>query len=186
MACISRYNIARSIYLATEINDLCGFTQEEVEKAVRSAATARGFENPTIRQAVDMMRTWYNGYKFAVDAEKLVYNPTMALYFIESFYAAGAYPRKMVDSNLSMDAAKLEFISRIPSGGQILLNMMRKDRKATVAELADRFGIREIAADRSKENAFIVSFLYFLGILTLSGLTSTGKLALFTSESIDS
>ena len=126
-----------------------------------------------------MMRTWYNGYKFALDVDgPPVYNPTLALYFIDHFHETCAYPRKMLDANLAMDAAKLKFISRIPRGGQLLLNLMREDRRATITELADRFGIRKIMTDGSKENAFMASFLYFLGVLTLSELTSTGKIAL--------
>ena len=77
----------------------------------------------------------------------------------------------MLDANLAMDAAKLEFISRIPRGGQLLLNLMREDRRATITDWRTGSGIRKIMTDRSKENAFMASFLYFLGVLTLSELT---------------
>ena len=125
-----------------------------------------------------MVRTWYNGYKFAPEAKEMVYNPTLAIFFLKKFHDSCSYPRKMLDSNLAMDAAKLEYISQIPYGRQLLLSVMREKRRATVTELHDRFGIREMLANRSKDSGFMVSFLYFFGVLTLSEITATGKLEL--------
>jgi hypothetical protein len=84
----------------------------------------------------------------------------------------------MLDGNLAMDAGKLEYISQFPGGGQLLLNLTRRDAPAVVSRLADRFGIREMLEDRSKDRAFMVSFLYYFGVLTIEGLTTTGEIGL--------
>jgi hypothetical protein len=174
----SGYNIARNIYLNPSFNDLCGFTHAEVGNIVESAAKTWGLQANGISDALDMVRTWYNGYTFAVGADEAVYNPTLTLYFADVFSETGAYPRKMLDANLAMDAAKLEFISKLPNGGQLLLNLVREDRQTTIAEPADRFGIREMLSAEGKDHAFMVSFLYYFGVLTIRGLTQTGEIAM--------
>lgn len=174
----SGYNIAENIYLHPDFNDLCGFTNAEVEEILDTALQGKDLEEISPSDALDMMRTHYNGYKFSLDADEVVYNPTLSLYFFKALSETGAYPRKMLDANLSIDAAKLEYISRIPKGGQLLLNLMREDHRIETTELADRFGIREMMTDRSKDNRFMASFLYYFGILTIDGMTDVGEIAL--------
>ena len=174
----SGYNIAENIYLNPVFNTLCGFVHPEVEKVVQCAADACGMTESDVFETTEMMRTWYNGYRFSVDVTEVVYNPTLTLYFIKTFYSACAYPREMLDSNLAMDAGKLEYISQIPKGGQLLLNLMRENRQTTASHLADRFGVREMLTDQSKDHRFMVSFLYYFGVLTISGLTDVGEIAL--------
>ncbi len=174
----SGYNIAKNVYLKKAFNDLCGFTHAEVESIVGLAAEACGLKKPNVARALEMMRAWYNGYKFSPGAEEPVYNPTLALYFIDALHETGAYPRNMLDSNLAMDAGKLEYVSQIPNGGQLLLNLMRNDHRVVITEPADRFGIREMMTDESKDNTFMVSFLYYFGVLTISGFTEAGEVSL--------
>lgn len=88
------------------------------------------------------------------------------------------YPRKMLDSNLAVDESKLEYIARIPMGRDILLSMMQKGHNLMVEDISDRFGIKEMLDDRSKNNTFLVSFLYFFGVLTLAGETDDLKIKL--------
>lgn len=57
-----------------------------------------------------MMRTFYNGYCFAYNKETYIYNPTLALYFLEQFQETCQYPREMLDENLAMDRGKITYI----------------------------------------------------------------------------
>ena len=174
----SGYNIAKDIHLDAEFNDLCGFTHAEVKKAVADTADECGLKQEGASEALDMMRTYYNGYKFAPDAEDLLYNPTLVVYFLDAFSARCKYPREMLDTNLSMDSAKLEYISQIPKGGQLLLNLVKKDRRVAIAKPSDRFGVRQMLTDESKDHTFMVSFLYYFGVLTIKDLTDNGEIAL--------
>ena len=174
----SGYNIAENIYLDPAFNDLCGFRASEMESIVRATIEACGLDDGKVLETFEIMRTWYNGYKFSVESDADIYNPTMALYFMKTFYETCAYPRQMLDANLAMDAAKLAFISAIPKGGQLLLNLVREDDRIVIDQPADRFGIREMLSEQSKDYAFMVSFLYYFGVLTIGGLTDVGKIAL--------
>ncbi|MEE4355327.1 MAG: AAA family ATPase [Desulfococcaceae bacterium] len=174
----SGYNIAENIYLKPLFNDLCGFTHAETETSVRDTVRDCGLEEEKVSETLEMIRTWYNGYKFAPDADEAVYNPTLTLYFMKAFYETCKYPREMLDSNLAMDAGKLEYISRIPEGGQVLLNLIRENHQAVITRPSDRFGIREMLTDESRDHAFMISFLYYFGVLTLYDITDEGEIAL--------
>ncbi|MBN4065320.1 PD-(D/E)XK nuclease domain-containing protein, partial [Desulfocapsa sp. AH-315-G09] len=50
-------------------------------------------------------------------------------------------------------------------------DLMEKDREVVISEMADRFGIQEMLSDNSRDNAFLASFLYYSGVLTLQGET---------------
>ncbi len=165
----SGYNIAENIYPDPQFNDLCGFTHAEVRRAIGDVADACGLGPEDATEALNMMETYYNGYKFSPDARDTVYNPTLVLYFLKAFYQSCKYPRDMLDDNLSADGAKLDFIAQIPGGGQLLLDMVHENATVVVTDMAKRFGIRDLLNAASKDNAFMVSLLYYFGVLHHSG-----------------
>ncbi|MEA2083334.1 MAG: AAA family ATPase, partial [Thermodesulfobacteriota bacterium] len=174
----SGYNIAKNVYFEPEFNDLCGFKQAELEDVIKKIVDECGLEKEKIQEAVDMMQTYYNGYTFSHGADESVYNPTLSIYFLEQFEKSCRYPRKMLDSNLAVDEAKLEYIAQIPRGRDILMHLIKKDHGVSVSEIEDRFGIKEMLTDKSRDNTFLVSFLYYFGVLTIAGDTEDLKVIL--------
>ncbi len=183
----SGYNIAENIYFHHRLNDLCGFRQEEVRGVIEKIVDACNQDNQAnqgghaqgtarIEEALELMRTYYNGYRFAFGPGDYIYNPTLCLYFFKQFQEMCSYPRKMLDSNLAVDESKLEYIAQIPMGRDILLSMMEKDHQVKVTDISDRFGINQMLDEQSKNNTFLVSFLYFFGVLTLAGENDEGEI----------
>ena len=140
----SGYNIAKNIYLKPQFNDLCGFTEKEIADSLEQIEEECGFEKGQGSAALDIMREYYNGYSFDYKALKNIYNPTLALYFFDSFYENCEYPERMLDSNLAADEAKLKYISGIPGGGELFMNLLENDNQLTISELEDRFGIKRM------------------------------------------
>ncbi|CAN2046378.1 AAA family ATPase [Candidatus Magnetomoraceae bacterium gMMP-13] len=173
----SGYNIAKNIYLKPGFNDLCGFLEYEIEIAVKTIAEECDLKQDDIDNAIELMRTYYNGYTFALNAEQPVYNPTLAIYFMENLYESCQYPREMLDDNLATDEEKLRYVSCIPRGRQILLDLMKPEHDLVVTKLASRFGIKQMLTEK-KDYTFLVSFLYYFGVLTIKGETKQGKLRL--------
>ncbi len=163
----SGYNIAENIYFEPEFNDLCGFKQNEIEDVIKKVVDQCGFEKEKIREAVNLMQTYYNGYTFSHATVEPVYNPTLSLYFFKQFQKMCKYPREMLDDNLAVDESKLEYIARIPRGRDLLLKLMENECRVTASKISKRFGIREMLADKSRNNTFLVSFLYYFGVLTI-------------------
>ncbi|MCP4105850.1 MAG: AAA family ATPase [Desulfobacteraceae bacterium] len=174
----SGYNIGENIYFEPDLNELCGFTEPEIEKSVRHIVTGCDLNDQDADNATELMRTYYNGYLFSLDADTPVYNPTMAIYFMKAFQQSCKYPRNMLDANLAADEAKLRYISQIPGGSHLLLNMMKQDYHLIIPDLENRFGIQKMLSDQSKNNTFMASFLYYFGVLTTEGETDTGEISL--------
>ncbi len=174
----SGFNIAQNIYLLPDFNDLCGFTESEVTETIREVATACGFNDTETDDVIRVMRTYYNGYTFSPESDQRLYNPTLTLYFAGNLSRYCTYPRNMLDANLATDEAKLEYIAQLPRGRQMILNVTRGQEPAAVTNISDRFGIRDMLADNSRDHAFIVSFLYYFGVLTIAGIRFDGKLEL--------
>jgi hypothetical protein len=179
----SGYNIAKDIYLRPEFNDLCGFTEAETTEILRRVAEACEFSAAQADETETMMRTFYDGYCFNYeagedeDAAQFIYNPTMALYFLEHVQRRCRYPRQVLDSNLAMDRSKIAYIARLPHGGQLILDVLHEGKATSVPLLANRFGVQEmLRADQ--DTTFMASLLYYFGVLTLRGRTPGGKLQL--------
>jgi len=115
---------------------------------------------------------------FSDAADDQIYNPTFCLYFFEQFEKRCSYPRKMLDSNLAVDESKLEYIARILKGRDLLMNLVQKDQDVVISDIEDRFGIKEMLTDKSKDNTFLASFLYYFGALTIAGDTEDLKVIL--------
>ena len=81
----SGYNIARDIFPDHRFATLCGFREEEVAQTLADITADCGLPEERTREALEMMRTWYNGYRFVPEQIEPVYNPTMCLYFFDEF-----------------------------------------------------------------------------------------------------
>ena len=173
----SGYNSVRTIYVQPDLNDLCGFTEAEIADALSQLADACHLSADQTAEALEMMRTFYNGYRFCEEPEPLVYNPTLALYFMQEFQQNCRYPRRMLDSNLAMDRGKLAYIASLPGGGQMLLDAVQEEPPLALSVLADRFGVEDMLT-AVKDAPFMASFLYYFGVLTFGGRTSLGHLIL--------
>jgi hypothetical protein len=172
----SGYNVAKSVYLNPEFNDLCGFTEPEVTTVLERLATESG--DWTLNEALATMRTFYNGYRFSEEATESLYNPTLSLYFFEELARRGHPPRRLLDENLAMDRNKLAYIASLPQGEALLIAALggqeaeceEGDAPVVIPELVRRFGVADVL-DAVKDQPFMASLLYFFGILTLDGLT---------------
>ncbi|TAN49385.1 MAG: AAA family ATPase [Methylococcaceae bacterium] len=167
----SGYNVAQNIYLDAEFNDLCGFTEREIAGVLEHMAGENAAWSAT--QALDTMRTFYNGYRFCDQAGDGIYNPTLSLYFLKHLQKHGEYPDQMLDENLAMDRNKLIYISRLPHGEDILIKALSGGDALAIAQLARRFGVEDVL-NAVKDQTFMASLLYYFGVLTWDGVTLFG------------
>lgn len=171
----SGYNVGENIYLEAAFNDLCGFTEAEIATVLEQMAV-EGVAWSTAN-ALDTMRTFYNGYCFSEDTPDHLYNPTLSLYFLKYLQNHGRYPHQMLDENLAMDRNKLLYISHLPHGETLLIKALSSDAGVIIPQLARRFGIQDML-NAVKDQPFMASLLYYFGVLTLAGSADLGKLKL--------
>ncbi len=168
----SGYNVGEDIYLKAAFNDLCGFTEPEIAAVLDRMAAAGGPWSPA--EALDLMRTFYNGYRFATKARERLYNPTLSLYFLKALQSDGEYPEQMLDENLAMDRGKLRYIAELPHGEALLAQALNGEEGILIPQLAKRFGVADVLT-AVKDEPFMASLLYYFGILTLTGVGILGK-----------
>ncbi len=173
----SGYNIAKNIYLLPELNDVCGFWQSEIEDTLEQIRLDCDFDQEKTIEALTLMKTFYNGYSFSYKQQPLIYNPTLALYFLDYFQNYCDYPREMLDSNLAMDRNKIQYISQLPNGQNIIQDVLNEESPPVIEKLSQRFGLQDMI-DENKDQAFMASLLYYLGVLTMQGNVETGDLQL--------
>ena len=63
----SGYNIAKNIYFKPGFNDLCGFREAEIKPVIEQIANQCGFKKDKADEALDLMRTYYNGHVFSFE-----------------------------------------------------------------------------------------------------------------------
>ena len=122
------------------------------------------------------MRTFYNVYCFSYDTNVFVYNPTITLYFMKAFQGKCAYPQNILDSNLSMDRNKIAYISQLPNGENVILGAL-EEKELSISRIADSFGLEDMLSE-AKNDVFMISLLYYFGVLTIKGKTALGELSM--------
>ena len=173
----SGYNVARNISLRPEYTDLCGFHETEIAAVLEQVAQDCGLGAEKITEALDMMRTFYNGYRFGYEPGELIYNPTLALYFLDNFSRDCTYPHDILDSNLAMDRNRIKYIGTLPHGQDIIAKALNPQDPPIIGQLANRFGVEDMLS-AAKDQPFMGSLLYYLGVLTVGERNAFGELTL--------
>ena len=105
----SGFNIGTNISFRKKYNDMVGFTEAEVRGLVDSYREAGVFDEEA-DDAMEVMREWYNGYRFAKDAAEDVYNTDMVLYYLAHSIPNEEGPLDLIDANVRVDYAKLRHL----------------------------------------------------------------------------
>ena len=105
----SGFNIGTNISFDPAYNQMLGFTEREVDDLVRMYRDL-GVLDRERDAAMAVMREWYNGYRFARDAEEDMYNTNMVLYYLKHSIPNKQGPEHLVDTNVRMDYTKLRHL----------------------------------------------------------------------------
>jgi len=184
-------NIRTDLHMYPDFNDLCGFTDLEIKDLIRKFADS--LETEPRYQQVDissifksgkaawveeifrLMKNLYDGYIFSPFTEKRVFNPTLVMYLLKNLEQLyGQLPISLMDHNLVTDESRLEFIADLPGGKEMILEL-NQNNIVNIPNVTERFGLTAMTTKSSKTKTFMGSYLYFMGMLTLSHQTQSGK-----------
>lgn len=174
----SGYNVATNIYLDKEFNGLCGVTTAELLALVTTISTNCQQPSDSIATTLETLRVFYNGYRFCSDlVESQVYNPTLCFYYLRHFQKHCVAPDQILDGNLAMDANKIRYIANLPLGQEVIANILDEQCAVAIPYLESQFGMEKLH-DLQTDPNYMVSLLYFFGVLTVSGRDAVGGLEL--------
>jgi hypothetical protein len=179
----SGLNLCRNVYLHPHLAQLCGFREPEIEELLEELFTElreTGAGDPAITpaEALATMRDWYDGYRFAPGPAERIYNPTLTLYFLLHLQEQQSFPRQMLDANLAADEEKLRYLGRAASGRRAMIDLVQTGKPLEVSQLEERFTLGSMLDRGSQDVAFLASYLYYTGMLTLAGETPQQRLRL--------
>lgn len=163
----SGFNIAKYVSLYPELNDLCGFREEEIVTMMQQMEAMGSITTTQSTESLDMMRTFYNGYSFTYDHKPIMYNPTLTFYFLDHLQRRGEYPENVLDDNMEMDRQKIAFISRLSEQSDVIAHVVNEQKPVAIPGFANRLGVWDIWYGE-KDTQFLATLLYYFGALTLA------------------
>lgn len=174
----SGYNVATSIYLEPRFNELCGLTQEELTPLVAQVLNECGQDSSQQTSVSETLRQFYNGYRFCHRTERpLVYNPTLCFYFLRHYQLECEPPRQVLDGNLAMDAGRIRYIAALPNGHSIIGQIVDDEHPIALQALENQFGVEKLR-EVQQDSRYMLSLLYFFGVLTIRDIGELGKMVL--------
>ena len=136
----SGFNIGSNLSFDKKYNELLGFTETEVRGLVKLYGE-RGVFKQDADAALATMREWYNGYRFALRAEDVVYNTDMVLYYLKHSIPNDTGPERLIDDNVRIDYQKLRHLLVVNRQASALAT--GADAPSNRAELQDASELRD-------------------------------------------
>ena len=159
----SGFNIGTNISLEPEFNEMVGFTEAEVRNLVETYRD-HGVFDQEVDTALGIMGEWYNGYRFAEEAETDLYNTDMVLYYLKHSMPNRGVPTYLIDSNVRIDYGKLRHLLVV---GRQLNGNFGLLRKIIGEEQADARIQPSFPLGRLAERENFLSLLHYFGLLSI-------------------
>ena len=171
----SGFNIGRNVTLEPEFNDVLGFTEPEV-RGLLELYRDRGAFNQDVDAALDVMREWYNGYRFTKTATGDLYNTDMVLHYLKGSIPNKPMPDDLIDPNIRIDYTKLRHLllvnqrasaeARRLNGNFDLLRHVIGEGETEADDINLSFPLDEL-----DEPENFLSLLYYFGLLSIRGVS---------------
>ena len=164
----SGFNIGANISLRPEFNDMLGFTEDEVRELLEMYRD-HGVFDQEVDAALEVMREWYNGYRFAKNVEGDLYNTDMVLYYLKASMPNRPLPDELIDTNVRIDYGKLRHL--LVAGRQLNGNFDLLRRIIGEGETDGDIQI-SFPLDRLDRRENFLSLLFYFGLLSIRGVES--------------
>ena len=170
----SGFNIGANVTLGPKFNGMLGFTEPEV-RGLLELYRDRGAFNQDVDAALDVMREWYNGYRFAKTATGDLYNTDMVLYYIKHSIPNEPMPDDLIDTNIRIDYTKLRHLllvnqrvsaeaRRLNGNFDLLRHLIGEGEMEADINLS-------FPLDELDEPENFLSLLYYFGLLSIRGVS---------------
>ncbi len=158
----SGFNIGRNISLHPDFNEVVGLTEQHVIDML-TYYRDNGMALPDWNETLNLMKVWYDNYRFSKHASTNVFNTNMVLYFVKNFMELGMYPDDMIDPNVKVDYGKLRHL--------VMLDKRLNGNFSHLAEIIEKKPVRSkvvnsFPVERLRKPENFISLLYYFGFLS--------------------
>ena len=163
----SGFNIGTNISLDPDFHEMVGFTEAEVRLLVETYRECGVFDQDT-DAAMALMGEWYNGYRFARQADSDLYNTDMVLYYLKHSMPNRGVPDYLIDSNVRIDYGKLRHllvVGRRLNGNFDLLREVIGEGQKDVLRIQPSFPLKQLT-----DRVNFLSLLHYFGLLSIGGV----------------
>ncbi len=159
----SGFNIGSNISLEPKFDQMLGFTEAEVRQLLELYRDHGAF-NQEVEAALDVMREWYNGYRFSEEAEVDIYNTDMVLYYLKYSIPNREMPRELIDTNVRIDYGKLRHLLTVNRQLNGNFNLLRH----IIGEQSIQSNIQlSFPLDQLDQRENFLSLLHYFGLLSI-------------------
>ena len=159
----SGFNIGSNISLEPKFDQMLGFTEAEVRQLLELYRDHGAF-NQEVEAALDVMREWYNGYRFAKNAEDDIYNTDMVLYYLKASIPNRSMPDELIDTNVRIDYGKLRHLLTVNRQLNGNFNLLRH----IIGEQSIQSNIQlSFPLDQLDQRENFLSLLHYFGLLSI-------------------
>ena len=155
----SGFNIGKNISIDSTFNEMVGITDDELSQMYDYYGIKPD------KQQSDLVKEWYDRYRFSEDTEETVYNTDMILYYLDPMIKKGYPPKELIDINVRSDYKKLRhliYTNHKLNGNFELLKQLIGGNVITTDTLVQDFS----AFDLAKEENF-KALLFYQGLVTI-------------------
>ncbi|MCP4104799.1 MAG: AAA family ATPase [Desulfobacteraceae bacterium] len=159
----SGMNIGKNLTRSDKFNELMGFTGEEVRTFLTYYAPAE-MSDRNILTCLEVMKLWYDNYKFSNNAENVLFNSDMVLYCLMELSDTGRLPEDMIDQNIRIDYTKLRHLMLTDRKLNGNFSELKKiiETGETQCQLQASFPLEHLTCHQN-----FISLLFYFGLLSI-------------------
>jgi len=154
----SGFNIALNATIDLGLNEMLGFTEEEVVKIIKETGVET--KEKTREDFIQELKQLYNGYLFNKNAGTRIYNPDMVLYYFDSYTRYRKPPEYLIDDNVKTDYGRLSRLAINEENRETLEKIIKEE--GIVSDIVSKFSF-----DRMYNQEYFISLLFYMGLLTI-------------------
>lgn len=151
----SGFNIAMNVTMKPSLNEMLGFTEDELNPVIEKLALKEQLTKVRLRE-------YYNGYIFNHEGRTSVYNPDMILFYFTHWAEEEKGPSNLIDENVKTDYGRLQRLIQNGQNRDQLEEIIRNE--SITANIVSKFSF-----DRMYDEEYFVSLLFYMGLLTIKG-----------------
>lgn len=160
----SGFNISTNLSKNANYNEMLGFTSKEMKYLI---SLIDNIENDD--ETLKNLKVWYDGYMFSEEGIHHVFNPNMALYYLDHIQTFKTQPKNLIDTSIRSDYSKIDNLLNIKpdvSQQEVLQEIIEGNQ--IKCEITQSYNLE---LDFTRDD--FVSLLYYLGYLTIQGVIGT-------------